>query len=188
MADITMLLDRWAHGDQSAFAALMPIVYQELHDLARHYLGQERGDHTLQPTALVHEAYLRLHGVREMQLRSRAHFYGAAATVMRRVLVDHARQRRAIKRGGPAHAVVPFDEALDGTVDLRLDLVALDQALDALERAAPDKARVVELRYFGGLSVDETAECMAVSPATIHRHWAYARAWLYRWLTEEHRT
>jgi RNA polymerase sigma factor (TIGR02999 family) len=107
---------------------------------------------------------------------------------MRRVLVDHARQRSAVKRGGPAHDAVPFDEALGTAISLRLDLVELDEALVALEHAAPDKARVVELRYFGGLSVDETAECMDISPATVHRHWAYARAWLYRWLTEGRQT
>ena len=162
----------------------MPIVYDELRHLAAHYLREERRDHTLQPTALVHEAYLRLAGIREMQLRNRAHFYGAAAQVMRRVLVDHARQRRALKRGGPHREVVPFDQALDAAMDLQLDLVALDEALQALERTAPHRARVVELRFFGGLSVDETAEYLNVAPATVHRHWAYAKAWLYRRLTE----
>jgi RNA polymerase sigma factor (TIGR02999 family) len=144
----------------------------------------ERVDHTLQPTALVHEAYLRLAGIREMQLHNRAHFYGAAAQVMRRVLVDHARQRQAIKRGGPAREMVPFDEALDAPVDFKLDVVALDEALHTLEQRAPHRARVVELRYFGGLSVNETAEYLKVAPATVHRRWAYAKAWLYRRLTE----
>src|SRR5205823_14296076 len=113
MDDITRLLGRWAEGDSEAFNALMPIVYEELRKLADHYLRQERPDHTLQPTALVHEAYLRLAGVREMELRNRTHFYGAAAQIMRRVLVDHARRRRALKRGGPSPAFVPFDEAID---------------------------------------------------------------------------
>ena len=116
----------------------MPVVYQELRKLADHYLRQERPDHTLQPTALVHEAYLRLAGIREMKLRNRAHFYGAAAQVMRRVLVDHARQRRALKRGGPAPGLVPLDEAIDTPIDGGVDLVALDEALDAL---AGDRAR-----------------------------------------------
>jgi RNA polymerase sigma factor (TIGR02999 family) len=182
--EITTLLEQWAMGDANAFRALMPIVYEELHGLADHYLRQERTGHTLQPTALVHEAYLRLAGIRDAQLENRAHFYGAAAKVMRRVLVDHARQRHAAKRGGPALEVVPFDEAIDASVDVRFDLMALDEALNDLERTAPDKARVVELRYFGGLSVDETAEYMNVAPATVHRYWAFARAWLYRRLTE----
>lgn len=184
MGDITTLLERWALGDANAFKALMPIVYAELRGLADHYLRQERDGHTLQPTALVHEAYLRLAGIRDMQLQNRAHFYGAAAKVMRRVLVDHARQRQAAKRGGPSRSMVPLDDALEARVDFQLDLVALDEALNALEQTAADKARVVELRYFGGLSVDETAEYMDIAPATVHRYWAYARAWLYRRLSE----
>lgn len=183
MGDITRLLERWAQGDAEAFAALMPIVYEELRGLADHYLQRERGGHTLQPTALVHEAYLRLSGNRELQLRNRAHFYGAAARVMRRVLVDHARRRRSSKRGGPMRQTVSFDEAFDAPVFVRLDLVALDEALDALERVAPARARVVELRYFGGLSVEETADCLGVAPATVKRRWAYARAWLLRHLS-----
>jgi RNA polymerase sigma factor (TIGR02999 family) len=182
--DITGLLEQWAKGDASAFEALVPLVYDELRHLADHYLRLERDDHTLQPTALVHEAYLRLAGIREMQLLNRAHFFGAAAQVMRRVLVDHARQRQAIKRGGPSREVVTFDESFDAPIDFQFDLIALDQALQALERSSPQRARVVELRYFGGLSVDETAEYLNVSPVTVHRHWAYAKAWLYRRLTE----
>jgi RNA polymerase sigma factor (TIGR02999 family) len=182
MGDITSLLERWAEGDAEAFKALMPIVYEELRRLAGHYLRRERGNHTLQPTALVHEAYLRLAGIRDLQLNNRTHFYGAAAQVMRRVLVDHARQRRAAKRGGPAREVVTFDE-LDMPVDMRLDLVALDEALDALARIAPDQARVVEVRYFGGLSVEETADYLGVAPATVKRRWSFARAWLYRRMT-----
>jgi RNA polymerase sigma factor (TIGR02999 family) len=158
----------------------MPVVYRQLRELAAHYLRQERGDHTLQPTALVHEAYLRLAGVRRMAFRSRAHFYGAAAQAMRRILVDHARERRALKRGGPEPNRVPFEEALAVTAEDRFDLVALDEALSALERLAPDRARVVELRYFAGLSIEETADCLGVSPATVKRYWEFARAWLYR--------
>jgi RNA polymerase sigma factor (TIGR02999 family) len=182
MTEITRLLARWADGDGEAFNALMPVVYDELRKLADHYLRHERPDHTLQPTALVHEAYLRLAGIREMELRNRAHFYGAAARIMRRVLVDHARQRGAAKRGGPS-AHVPFDEGMDMPVAPETDFLALDQALSALEAIAPDKARVVELRYFGGLSVDETADYLDIAPATVKRHWAFARAWLYRRLS-----
>ena len=184
MGDITRLLARWAEGDGEAFETLMPIVYKELRKLADHYLRQERPDHTLQPTALVHEAYLRLAGIRDMELRNRAHFYGAAAQIMRRVLVDHSRQRRALKRGGPTPAVVPFDEALDAAIDGSTDLVALDEALGALEAIAPERARVVELRYFGGLSVDETADYLGIAPATVKRHWAFARAWLFKRLSD----
>jgi RNA polymerase sigma factor (TIGR02999 family) len=183
MDDITRLLGRWADGDTQAFAALIPVVYKELRKLADHYLRQERKDHTLQPTALVHEAYLRLADIRDMELRSRAHFYGAAARIMRRVLVDHARERRALKRGGPSAAFVPFDEADGAPIDGGTDFIALDEALDALEAIAPERARVVELRYFGGLSVDETAEYLAIAPATVKRHWAFARAWLFSRLT-----
>ena len=184
MGDITRLLARWADGDGEAFKALMPVVYDELKKLAEHYLQHERDDHTLQPTALVHEAYLRLAGIRDTELHNRAHFYGAAAQIMRRVLVDHSRRRRAHKRGGPSLASVPLDEALDTPIDADTDFVALDQALDALEAIAPARARVVELRYFGGLSVDETAEYLGIAPVTVKRHWAFARAWLFNRLSQ----
>jgi RNA polymerase sigma factor (TIGR02999 family) len=184
MGDITRLLARWADGDAEALTALMPVVYQELRKLADHYLRQERQNHTLQPTALVHEAYLRLAGIREMELNNRAHFYGAAAQVMRRVLVDHSRQRQAVKRGGPSLSVVPFDEAIDAPIDGNADLVALDEALDALAAIAPERAKVVELRYFGGLSVGETAEYLGIAPVTVKRHWAFARAWLFKRLSD----
>jgi RNA polymerase sigma-70 factor (ECF subfamily) len=184
VGEITVLLQQWAEGDQAAFEALVPEVYAELRRLAEHYLRLERPDHTLQPTALVHEAYLRLAGLSEMRLHNRAHFYGAAANVMRRVLVDYARHRKAIKRGGADCERVPLEAALDVAVDARVDLLALDAALSALERIAPEPARVVELRYFGGLSVEETAAFLGVSPATIKRHWAFARAWLCRQLSD----
>jgi RNA polymerase sigma factor (TIGR02999 family) len=180
VADITELLDRWSRGDEEAFKTLMPLVYEELRDLADHYLRNERSGHTLQPTALVHEAYLRLSTVRGMRLENRTHFYGAAARIMRRLLVDYARHRKAAKRGGAALDVVPFEAALDAPLDLRLDFAALNDALDALAAFAPDKARVVELRYFGGLSIDETASFLKIAPATVKRHWTFARAWLYR--------
>ena len=182
MSDVTELLERWSQGDPEAFKDLIPLVYEELHRLAAHYLRHERSGHTLQPTALVHEAYLRLSGLHEMQLQNRTHFYGASAHVMRRVLVDHARRRNAEKRGG-GDPMPPALAAIDAPIDLRLDLVALDQALERLTSLAPEKARVVELRYFGGLSVDETAEYLGVSERTVKRHWRFARAWLFRTLS-----
>lgn len=178
MPDITELLDRWGAGDAAAFDELLPLVYAELRHLAEAYLRRERADHTLQPTALVHEAYLRLTGVRAANFSNRAHFYGAAATAMRRVLVDHARSRRALKRG--QEPPLRLDDAMDVGVDMRLDLVSLDAALEQLARVAPRPAKVVELRFFGGLSVEETATVLSVAPATVKRQWAFARAWLHR--------
>jgi RNA polymerase sigma factor (TIGR02999 family) len=180
VSDITRLLGRWSEGDGEAFRSLMPLVYEELRRLADSHLRRERAEHTLQPTALVHEAYLRLSGLTEMRLENRAHFFGAAAEVMRRVLVDHARRRNAGKRGGGVRPEAELDVAVETPIDLRLDLLALDRALDELAAVAPEKARVVELRYFGGLSVEETGEFLSVSPATVKRHWQFARAWLYR--------
>jgi RNA polymerase sigma factor (TIGR02999 family) len=187
MEDITELLDRWHAGDAAAFETLVERVYAELRRIADGVLRGERAEHTLQPTALVHEAYLRLTGLRELKLQNRRHFYGAAAKAMRRILVDHARHRRALKRGGADVRHVPIDEARDAVeagLDLGFDIERLDQALAALATVAPDKARVVELRYFAGLSVEETASLLEVAPATVKRHWAFARAWLYRELAD----
>jgi RNA polymerase sigma factor (TIGR02999 family) len=178
-AQITRLLERWSHGEVDSFDALVPIVYDELRKLADHHLRNERAEHTLQPTALVHEAYLRLRGVRDMQLVNRAHFYGAAAQVMRRVLVDHARRRGARKRGG-GEAAAALTANLEAPVDLSLDLLALSEALDQLQAIALEKAKVVELRYFGGLSVEDTAAYLDLAPVTVKRYFAFARAWLYR--------
>jgi len=183
MGDITALLTRWKRGDAGAFEELTPVVYEELRQLAIHYMRRESTDHTLQPTALVHEAYLRLAGVREAKFQNRAHFYGAAARIMRRVLVDHARQRRAAKRGADA-TVASLDEAADRGVDMDADLVCLNDALDRLAALAPQPARVVELRYFGGLTVDETAAFLDVAPITVKRNWTFARAWLHRALAD----
>jgi RNA polymerase sigma factor (TIGR02999 family) len=183
MADVTELLARWHAGDAGAFDELMPMVYDELRRLAGHYMRGERPDHTLQPTALVHEAYLRLAGVRDGGFHNRAHFYGAAAQAMRRILVDHARQRRALKRDRPP-ARLDLDETSPRGVDLQVDLVALDEALVRLTAVAARAAKVVELRFFGGLSIGETAEFLNVAPATVKRHWTFARAWLYRALHE----
>ena len=183
MSDVTELLDRWNGGDPDALKELMGVVHGELRRLAGSLLRHERANHTLQPTELVHEAYLRLSGLRDMPFDGRRHFYGAAATAMRRILVDHARHRAAEKRGGPDVQKVPLETALNLPIDLRVDFVRLDDAITALAAAAPDKARVVELRYFGGLSIQETAEVMDIAPATVKRHWTFARAWLYRALS-----
>ena len=184
MRDITRLLARWEEGDARALEELTPIVYKELRQLASHYMRRESNDHTLQPTALVHEAYLRLTGLREAKFHNRTHFFGAAATIMRRVLVDHAREQGAAKRGAGA-TVASLDEAAERGIDLRFDLVCLDDALNRLAALAPQPARVVELRYFGGLTVDEAAAVLNVAPITVKRHWAFARAWLHRTLTDD---
>ena len=177
--DVTQLLDRWCGGDVDAFNALVPLVYDELRKLAAHSLRNERDGHTLQPTALVHEAFLRLRNVRDIRMENRAYFYGAAARVMRRVLVDHARRRRADKRGGDRSAA-ELTAALERPIDVRMDLVALDEALETLAGIAPEKAKVIELRFFGGLTIEETADYLAIAPATVKRHVAFARAWLFR--------
>ena len=182
MAEVTELLARWKLGDAHALDALMPVVYTELYRLARLQMRRERPDHTLQPTALVHEAYMRLVSSSDAGFENRSHFYGAAAQAMRRILVDHARQRNALKRARP-EGRVSLDET-PHSVDLRLDLVALDVALQRLGEIAPAAARVVELRYFGGLSIDETAAVLGVGAATVKRHWTFARAWLHRALAE----
>ncbi len=184
MSDVTALLDRWNGGDPEALKELMGVVHGELRRLAGSLLRHERANHTLQPTELVHEAYLRLSGLRDMPFDGRRHFYGAAATAMRRILVDHARHRAAEKRGGPDAQKVPLETALNLPIDLRVDFVRVDEAITALAAVAPDTAKVVELRYFGGLSIQETADVMNIAPATVKRHWTFARAWLYRALSE----
>ena len=182
MSDVTELLDRWSKGDEKALDALVPLVYRELRQLAAHHLRRERSDHTLQPTALVNEAYLRLARESSTSFTNRSHFMGAAANVMRRVLVDHSRRHNAVKRGSGTPDL-DLDRALDVGVDTRIDLLSLDQALTRLGESSPAPARVVELRYFGGLSIDETATVLGVAPATVSRHWAFARVWLYRELS-----
>jgi len=179
--DITRLLERWSGGDPKALAELVPLVYAELRRLAVSQMRRERPDHTLQPTALVHEAYLRLAGHRA-GFRNRVHFYGAAAQAMRRILVDHARGRGARKRG-QRDPLVDLDEVVGGGAERHVDLVALDEALDRLAAVAPRAAKVVELRFFGGLSVDEAAAFLDISPATVKREWGFARAWLFRALS-----
>jgi RNA polymerase sigma-70 factor (ECF subfamily) len=176
--DLTQLLRRWAEGDRDALDRLMPLVYSELRRLANFYLQQERPDHTLQPTALVHEAYLRLVDQRQAQWQNRAQFYGVAAQIMRRILVDYARQHQAEKRRAMKDPL-PLDEALTIPVQADLSLVELDRSLEALSAFDPGKCRLVELRFFVGLNVEDTAEMLGVSPATVKREWAVAKAWLY---------
>ena len=182
VSDVTQLLAQWRDGDARAFDELVPLVYAELRQLADHYLQHERNGHTLQPTALVHEAYLRLAQQSGAGFNNRVHFYGAAATVMRRILVDHARRRLALKRGAGL-APIELNDALAAGIDLQVDFIALDEALTRFAAHSPAPARVVELRYFGGLTVDETATLLGVAPVTVKRQWAFARAWLHRELT-----
>jgi RNA polymerase sigma-70 factor, ECF subfamily len=179
--DVTALLRAWSDGDRGALDRLTPIVYEELHRLARRYLTGERPDHSLQTTALVNEAYMRLVDYKHMQWQNRAHFFAVSAQLMRRILVEHAR-RHNLKRGGDVEHV-SLDEAAEVRGDRAADLVALDDAMNALERLDPRKVLVVEMRFFGGLSVEETAEVLKVSPITVMRDWSTAKAWLYRELT-----
>lgn len=176
---VTQLLLRWRAGDSHALDELMPLVYGELRRLAAHYMRGERAGHTLQTSALVNEAYLRLAGLEEVRWQDRAHFFAVAAQAMRRVLVDHARRRGNLKRGGEAHKVA-LDEALTVSSERAAEVVALDEALSRLAEVAPRKSRLVELRFFGGLSVEETAEVLQVSPGTVMRDWTFARAWLLK--------
>ena len=176
---VTKLLVDWSNGDQSALEQLTPLVYSELRRLAGRYLRKERPDHTLQSTALVHEAFIRLIDQRSVRWQNRAHFFGVAAQMIRRILVDHARGRHASKRGSGAPRL-SLDEAIALPDRKDLDLVALDDALNSLSKIDPQQARIVELRFFTGLTVEETAEVLGISPATVKRDWVTAKAWLYR--------
>ncbi len=182
--DITRLLVKWSEGDQAALSELMPLVYAELRRLARHHLRRERPDHTLQSTALVHEAYLRLIEQEKAHWKSRAHFFAVAAQLMRRILVDHARHHRAAKRGAGA-IKLSLEAAVALPNQLSPDLLRLDDALGRLAKIDPVQSTTVELRFFGGLSIDETAEVLGVSPMTVKREWSMAKAWLYRELQTE---
>ena len=177
--DVTGLLIAVREGHKDAADLLVQAVYEDLRRKAAAFLRRERPGHTLQPTALVHEAYLRLVDQKRVVWQNRAHFLGVAAEMMRRILVDHARNRKAQKRGG-SRTRVTLDEALASSGPRSLDLVALDDALNELATLDPRQSRVVELRAFGGLSVEETAEVMEISPATVKRHWSFSRAWLAR--------
>jgi len=175
--EVTLLLAEWAKGNQDALNDLMPLVYRELRQLAASYLRKERQGHTLQPTALVHEAYLRLVDQTNPTWQSRSHFYGVAARLMRQILVDHARRKKAGKRGG---LKVSLDEAVSFQPERSRDLVALDSGLKALEKIDPRKCQAVELRYFGGLSMEEIAQALGVSAVTVRRDLRMAEAWLHK--------
>ena len=179
--DVTGLLAAWGQGDKAAAEQLLPAIYKELHAQAARAMRRENEEHTLQATALVHEAYLRLVDQRRVQWRSRGHFFGIAAEMMRRVLVDHARGQLAAKRGGGMHQLTlgAADKA-SADAESDVDVLALHDALERLAQFDPDQAKLVELRYFGGLNIEETADVLGVSPATVKREWALARAWLRR--------
>jgi RNA polymerase sigma factor (TIGR02999 family) len=181
---VTELLVRWRAGDREALEELMPLVYEELRRLAHHYLRQERTDHTLQSTALVHEAYLRLAGQNPPQWQDRAHFFGIAAHIMRQILVEYARSHNAAKRGGNA-LTLTLDEAVVLPQQMDVDVVALDKALNELSGLDAQQGRIVELRFFAGLTIEDTSEVMGISPATVKRDWVTARAWLFRAMTGE---
>jgi len=178
-ADVTGLLRRWSSGDEAAFNELLPIVYEELKRLARYYLRMEAPGPTLQATALVHEAYLRLVKERDREWAGRRHFFAVSSRIIRHLLVDRARETRAAKRGGGAERL-PIEAAQDVAAPGDLDLLELDEALAALAALDPTKSRIVELRFFGGLSVDETASVLEIAPATVKRHFAIAKLWLHR--------
>jgi len=181
---VTQLLVRWRGGDREALEELMPLVYEELRRLAHYYLRQERADHTLQSTALVHEAYLRLAGQNPPQWQNRAHFFGIAAHIMRQILVEYARGRSTAKRGGNA-VTLTLDEAVAVPQGMDVDVVALDRALTELSGMDAQQGRIVELRFFAGLTIEDTSEVLGISPATVKRDWVAARAWLFRAMTGE---
>ena len=179
---ITQLLVDWEKGDQAAMEKLMPLVYSELRRLATNYLRRERAGHTLQPTALVNEAYLKLVDQRNARWQNRAHFFGIAAQLMRRILVDHARQRQAVKRGGVDQQRLSITSAETVIKQPQIDLLALNEAMDELAQMDPQQSRIVELKFFGGLSIEEIAEVLSIGHATVERDWKMARAWLRKQL------
>src|SRR5579863_7182205 len=176
-SDFTQLLVNWRNGDKAALDQMTPMLYEELRRLARHFLAAERSDHTLQPTALVHEAYLRLVDQHAVDWQNRAHFLGVAASMMRRILINHARAHQAAKREGFANAIA-LEDALGVFANPQIDLLELNRALQQLAEIDPQQGRVVELLYFGGLTIEETAEVMGISAATVKREWGTARLWL----------
>jgi RNA polymerase sigma-70 factor (ECF subfamily) len=177
--EVSQLLQEWSNGDQAALDKVMPIIYQELHRLAHHYMRKERPGHTLQTTALVNEAYMRLADYKKMRWHGRAHFFAVAAQVMRRILVEQARSRKLVKRGGGI-PTVSLDEAAIVSLGRSAEVIAIDEALTDLESWDLRKSKIVELRFFGGLSIEETAEVLKVSVTTVQREWRSAKAWLYQ--------
>lgn len=182
--NVTQLLIGWSNGDREALDALLPVVYEELRKQAARYLRHERVGHTLQTTALIHEAYLKLVDQKNVHWQNRAHFFGIAAQLMRRILVDHARAKKRTKRGG-SDIRVSFNEANVMAPSQNLDIVALDEALARLSEIDEQQSRIVELRFFSGLTVEETAAVLAISPATVKRDWSMAKAWLHREISDE---
>jgi RNA polymerase sigma factor (TIGR02999 family) len=180
--DLTALLIQWSDGNEEALKDLMPLVYGQLRRVAAGHLRRERPNHTLESAAVVNEAYLRLVDQRKVHWQNRAHFFGIAARIMREILVEHARSRHTAKRGGVER--LGIDEAVDQAQHRGVDLIALDEALSALEKLDPQKNRVVELRFFGGLSIEETAEVLGLSAATVKRYWVVAKGWLHREVSE----
>jgi RNA polymerase sigma factor (TIGR02999 family) len=181
--EVTRLLLNWSNGDRAALDELVPLVHDELHRLAHHYMRHERAGHTLQTTALVNEAYVRLIDQRSVHWQGRAHFFAIAAQLMRRILVDYARSRRYAKRGGVARQV-SFDESAIVSPQRGAELVAVDDALTDLAECDSRKSKIVELRFFGGLNIEETAEVMGISPTTVQREWRSAKAWLYHAISQ----
>jgi RNA polymerase sigma factor (TIGR02999 family) len=181
--EITQLLLAWGSGDKAAFDELMPLVYEELRSLAKRYMRRQDANHTLQTTALVNEAYLRLIDSSQVRWQNRTHFFAISAQLMRRILVDFARAKQNLKRGGKAQRV-ELDEALEIPMEQGTDLVALDEALKMLATLNPRQSQIVELRYFGGMSEEEIAEALKISSRTVRRDWSLARAWLYRELSK----
>lgn len=177
--DVTGLLLKWSDGDSEALNDLMPLVYDEMQRIAHGYLRNERSGHTLQTTALVNEAYLKLVDQTRIQWQNRAHFLGIAANAMRRILIDHARKRLSGKRGSGAQKISIDERAIDIRDEKASELIELDAALKKLAEIAPERSRLVELKYFGGLSNDEIAECLGISTPTVNRHWRLTKAWLY---------
>lgn len=180
--NVTQLLQDWSRGNQEVLEELLPLIYNELRHLAHNFLYRERPGHTLQTTALVHEAYVKLIDQRHVRWQNRAHFFAIAAQAMRRILIDSARRHAAVKRGG-AGEKVSLSEVASISLEPNNNLLALDEALNALAEIDPQQSRIVELRYFGGLTIEETAEVVELSPATVKREWAMARAWLYDAIT-----
>jgi len=176
---VTKLLEQWNSGDAEALDKLMPLIYEELRKMARRYMRQQNSGHTLQTTALIHEAYLRMVKLKEKHFENRAHFFGVAAQAMRHILVDYARQRHTAKRGGGVRPI-SLEEAAIVSQERAAELVAFDEALKELEALSTRQSRVVELRYFGGLSIEETAKVLSVSPETVMRDWNMAKSWLHR--------
>lgn len=182
---ITKFLDEIKSGNKDALEELLPLVYDELRRLANSYLRKERSNHTLQPTALVHEAYLRLIGQKEIEWQNRAHFFGVAARLMREILIEYARARSRQKRGGTLKTQIALDEAVSFSNQNQLDIIAVDEALSKLENLDERQGRIVEMKFFGGLTIEEIAEVLSISPATVKREWGTAKLLLYKMLNSE---